>query len=338
MLLGGAALVACGDDTTSPPAAAPVSVAAVSCGDRVEDVRTVPARTVPDAGVLDDHDRVVDEDGEDDDDDPVHFALCIALCGEWYGQQRIRFDALCPPEKRATGVPGCEVVSEGDTSTITCSFASGRVAGRRMRGEHVATPTDSWLSSMSSLEHEAVEAFEELARDLTTWSAPTELVARARRAAADERRHHAMLEAMRGRAPRDASNGAPPPSTPSAVTLRELAETNAVEGTVREALAALTVAHQARSAGDATTRAIFAAIAEDELEHALLSLDIDRWVGAQLDEVDHDAVGRARVAALAALEAELAAEPEVLDDESRWLGVPDRATRAAWLHDLAARS
>ncbi|MCY1008004.1 hypothetical protein OV079_21085 [Nannocystis pusilla] len=72
---------------------------------------------------------------------------------------------------------------------------------------------------------------------------------------------------------------------PTAVrSLEALARENAVEGCVRETFGALVARYQASVAADEPLRRLFAAIAEDELDHAALAWDVATWLNGQLDE------------------------------------------------------
>ncbi|MFO0646590.1 MAG: ferritin-like domain-containing protein [Polyangiales bacterium] len=147
-------------------------------------------------------------------------------------------------------------------------------------GEEGVDP-GAWLAALASLERASVAAFETLAAQLEAHGAPARLVADARTAADDERRHAARVEGLAARyecAPRDAvATSAPPP------TLEALAAENAVEGCVRETYGALVAHWQTRAADDAEVRAVMRDIADEETAHATLSWELAAWFDSRLD-------------------------------------------------------
>jgi hypothetical protein len=174
----------------------------------------------------------------------------------------------------------------------------------------------------------SVVAFERLASALVANGAPRDLVARARRAAADEARHAAIFSDLAR------SHGASVPAIELgevAPTLFDLAIENATEGCVRETLGAAITLHQSQHAESEDVRAAFAAICDDEAEHAAFSWDLKAWFDAYLD-------GEARVridaAHVDALEAARAATNEAPDAAGLALGLPSPA-RTRRMLDLA---
>ena len=148
------------------------------------------------------------------------------------------------------------------------------------------------------------------------------------RAADDERRHAALIGALAEQ------HGATVPAIVIAPTptrdLLALAVENIVEGCVRETWAALSAAHQARSADTAALRNLYQDIAADEAQHAELAWSIHTWLIGQLNAAEQAMVAAARRAAVRQLQTSLAAladEPELLA-----LGIPGRNTA---LHLLA---
>lgn len=149
----------------------------------------------------------------------------------------------------------------------------------------------------------AALAFDHLACELEAHEAPADLIAAARRAAEDERRHarsfrheaerlastasrrevrderderdeRAASAAASSRDEEVAAVGAPDPAIrPLEVLLRE----NAIEGCVHETYAAAVATYQAAHAPTARLRAVFEAIAEDECAHAALAHRIHAW-------------------------------------------------------------
>jgi hypothetical protein len=150
------------------------------------------------------------------------------------------------------------------------------------------------LARQAYYESASVVAFERLLAALRAHGADPRLVARAQKAAEDEARHarvFADLAALHGAAPMSLERATEEP------TLFALALENATEGCVRETFGALVTLHQAAHAESAEVRAAFAAIADDEAEHAALSWDLRAWFDEKLAPSErarvHQAHGRA---------------------------------------------
>jgi len=164
-------------------------------------------------------------------------------------------------------------------ASVECTYELVCIAGRRPLAGVEATVDGSdvgaWWAAMAQLEAASVPAFTELARDLRTHGAPTDLVERALEAAADERVHTRLCRA------RARAHGATPLEVRHAVgpsvDLPTLAEHNAREGCVRETFAALEAGHQAAHAEDPDDRRVLECIHLDEVRHAQLAWDIHHW-------------------------------------------------------------
>jgi hypothetical protein len=215
--------------------------------------------------------------------------------------------------------------SDGGAYLVTCTYNCGP-SGRRPAGLEAAEHSDGcavgqYFASMAHLEAASVHAFRAMARELVEHGAPERLVAAARDAARDEIRHARLTRAMAR-----AHGGTPSPvkvTTPVKRSLEEIATENAIEGCVRETYGALLASWQARAAHDPAVREMMVAIAEDEARHADLSWALDRWALTQLSPEARRRVRDARAAAVAALGAELDAEPAAQLVEQ--VGLPDAA-------------
>ena len=117
----------------------------------------------------------------------------------------------------------------------------------------------------------------------------------------------------------------------SKVVITHIALENTIEGCVREAFGALVATHQAQHATDPELRAMFAAIAKDETEHAALSLDLADWIEPQLSRVERKALADARIEAFAEIERSI---DDPSEDEATFGGWPSRATARALLDAL----
>jgi hypothetical protein len=200
-------------------------------------------------------------------------------------------------------------------------------AGRRPLPDTVieSARASTWCSAVARLEALSVVAFVQMRRELIALSAPPSLVARVIAAIDDELRHAQLmgdLAASRG--------GVRPRVVGCAGALRgarALAEDNVVEGCVREAWGALVATWQGVNAATPELRALFAAIADDETEHAALSFDVQRWLSTQLDDDANAMLAERRRQALDALADETGADEAGTGNAD--LGLPSTAERRA---------
>jgi hypothetical protein len=150
-------------------------------------------------------------------------------------------------------------------------------------------------------ESAAAFAFDVAATELALAGAPSELVASARSAAADEVRHASLLSALEGTV-------APAPQAPRSARARPLADL-AVEtffdACCAETLGALEVRARAEASDDPRRAVVLHSIADDEERHAELAWGTLRW----LVLTGGDDVRRA----LAPAVAQAAADPLIAD-------------------------
>lgn len=187
------------------------------------------------------------------------------------------------------------------------------------------------LARQAYYEAVSVVAFERLVVALERAGAPEVLVARARRAADDEARHASIFRDLA------AHHGVSTPELDvahAAPTLFELAVENASEGCVRETLGAVITMHQAEHAASAEIRAAFAAICDDEAEHAAFSWELRSWFDTRLDARERARVDAAYRAALEAARAEACESP---DAPGLAIGLPS-APRTRRMLDLAVEA
>lgn len=209
-------------------------------------------------------------------------------------------------------------MADGKVSYNCGACGVGRVPGDTEPcppGETVAER----LAHQAYYEGASVVAFERLAGALERAGAPVALTMRARAAATDEARHAALfsdLARKHGAAPMALEFHAAAPS------LFELALENATEGCVRETFGALVTLHQASHAGSEEVRAAFAAIAEDEAEHAALSWELKAWFDTQLSPGERIYVQTAHEEAVALARRDATKAP---DGPGLALGLPDAA-------------
>ncbi|MDP3275359.1 MAG: ferritin-like domain-containing protein [Deltaproteobacteria bacterium] len=199
----------------------------------------------------------------------------------------------------------------GDRTRSNTVYCGACVGGRLIEGlalvqagQHHKTPGD-WLAETASMEAIAAVAFERLSQELSGLGAPEGLVQGALRAACDERRHAAVVGLWASRVGREptaiASREAP------ARTLADIAIENAAEGCVRETLGAAMMAWQAQHARDPAMREDFAAIADEEAQHAQWSWELDAWARTQLSAADTARMDHARTDAIASMRSALTA-------------------------------
>jgi rubrerythrin len=235
--------------------------------------------------------------------------------------------ALC----NVQGPLSCYATIYDGQEAIACSTC---VTGRRPTRLHGLAARDGsagdFLARCSWLEAAAVHAFRRLARELDHHGAPRRLGRRARTAARDEIRHAretASLARALGGAPRRPGRRALPVRG-----LEAVARENAVEGCVRETYGALVAMWQAERATDPRVARTLGRIAGDEARHAAIGWQVAEWAEKHLSPAARDRVRKARHDALAALRAEIAAEPprDVVDR----VGVPTAAQAACLLDAL----
>jgi hypothetical protein len=214
-----------------------------------------------------------------------------------------------------------------------CTYVNRGVLSEVVEREDAFEDIGAYFSHLCYLERAAVEAFRQLACELSLHGAPQDLIDRASRAIREEEEHAettGMLASIWG--------GAFRPLVLSAVeprSLLELAYDNAVEGCVRETYAPLTAHWQALHAPDALIRASMQRIAEDEAGHAALSWDIEAWLSAKLSSVERTKMLELREEAIFALERESEREPATILIEQA--GLPDASASLALLNQAKKR-
>lgn len=236
------------------------------------------------------------------------------------------------------GMAGGDTCSErtgaGAGQTFQCIFCA---VGRRVEA-FAPQPAEggdavgAYLAAVAQLEAASVAAFARLAHELSAHGAPAGLVAEARRAAHDERRH-ARDTARLARA-----RGARVPRLPRLSTaprdLRAMAVDNAAEGCVRETFGALVATWQAAHAAAPDIARVMDGIALEETRHAALSWSVAAWLDGVLDDEGRAAVHTARATAAAGLLDELSApvDPRLVRDA----GMPDASAAVALARGLLA--
>jgi len=191
-----------------------------------------------------------------------------------------------------------------------------------------------FLADAARLEAASIDAFEIVAKELEAFGAPADLVARARVAARQERRHARVVGALavrRGSSPR-APFHVRGHVTPRSRDLRAFAIENAVEGCVRETYGAALATFQAARANASDVREAMTTIAEDESSHASLSFAIDAWLATHLGADERREVEAARARAIDALAEHLETAPRRAFDAE--LGMPSREEARAMFSAL----
>jgi hypothetical protein len=184
----------------------------------------------------------------------------------------------------------------------------GRVSSGQAPRARASLPWPTrWLLARAwardaALEHASVAAFEQLARQLEAVSAPAELVAGARRAAAEEAEHTRLCLALAERYVGHSLTLAPtpvlpPPAVPEphdrAARLEQLALESLVDGTVGEGWAA--AAGALAETTDPAVRHALEVIARDEASHAAHARDVVAFCEAEGGELVREGVRRATI-------------------------------------------
>lgn len=171
--------------------------------------------------------------------------------------------------------------------------------GRRPPGLCALSPAEdspgSWLARMAQLESASVVAFEHLANELKAHGFEAH-GHQALHAATDEVRHTVAITRLAlgfGCCPDVRAVGTAPLRSLEAVAID-----NAIEGCGRELFGAVFNVHQAQTASDPRVRHTMAKIAQDELGHARLSLDLARAINPRLALAQRRRVREAQAQAL----------------------------------------
>jgi len=237
---------------------------------------------------------------------------------------RLDCTTICAGGALGGGFASCfQTSADAGATVVQCVYCA---VGRRVEGFAPAAGVGgdvvgNYLAAVAQLEAASVVAFERLARELAAYGAPDALVAEARRAADDERRH---ARDTRRLAHDRGARVAPLPKLAGDVrSLRAVAVDNATEGCVRETFGALVATWQAARAADADIARVMDVIALEETRHAALSWSVAAWLDGVLPGDDRAAAAAARAEAIEGLLTELAAPmDEALVREA---GMPDAA-------------
>jgi hypothetical protein len=188
-----------------------------------------------------------------------------------------------------------------------------------------ANPVGSFLAEVAQLEAAAVSAFGQLHRELRLHGAPRRLVASARAAIGEERRHARVMARLARRHGGEPRSPRVEPTRPR--SLSSMAIDNAAEGCIRETYGALVAMRQARRARDPIVRRALRGIARDELRHATLSWDLAEWAKTRMSVGERSRVRRAGREALERLEVELTGPQHELVCRTTGMPEPDEAHR-----------
>lgn len=246
--------------------------------------------------------------------------------GMMLGEQEI-CTMVCESQGALGELVSCSIEAPDPDGTVTvdCVFpliCEGRrhACVRSRGGQGIDARVTLWLARAAHDEAASVYAFVALGCELAAHGAPRELLEAIDAAALDEVRHAEAVSELARR------HGADIPALEIVETpirdLLAIAVENAVEGCVGETWAALSAAHQGRFAADPEVRALYAAIAADEIRHAELAWAIDAWLMGQLGPASRAMVATARRTAARRLTGVLEDSQE--DAGLAALGVPAR--------------
>ena len=213
---------------------------------------------------------------------------------------------LCGPDSQAHPTKVCYWNPPG---TLLCGpgCAGRRPAGLGPNRSTADNALAKYFVEMAYLEAASIPAFHILSNELAAHGAPADLRRAMRVAAEDEVRHARMARLVAERF--GGVVRAPIVARGPVRTLFEVALENAIEGCVGETWGALQVAWQAKHA-DPSLRSMFATIARDEAEHALLGWRIAAWAESGLTRDERKRVEAARACAIQSLVASLKFEPD----------------------------
>ncbi len=231
-----------------------------------------------------------------------------------------KIDSVCGASTTTTSRSLYFVSQSGEVKLITSEVVSQQTGlpicgtGRKPEGFVASAPSmarnsnsnalGDFLATCAQLESVSIDAFEILADELQHHGAPTELVALARQAAADEVRHASLMTQL---ANAHHSHVQTPVITRAAPrSLEAIAIENAVEGCVGETYGALVATYQAEHAQEPQLAAALAEIAVDETKHAQLSWRLSAWLDTRLPPDAQERVAQVRARAFATLRDQLA--------------------------------
>lgn len=224
-----------------------------------------------------------------------------------------------------------EVDASGRVTVLDSKVISSQPSCIGRRPEGLVSPTFAatsaigrWLAEVAYLEEASVASFDRLAAELERFGAPRSLVARARRASADEVRHAAAMRRLAENY--GAEVPSPSPMTFAARGFEAFAEENAIEGCVLETFGAVIGLAQAELATDPEIRRTMKRIAADETRHGALAWDVHAWAMTKLDPDQRRRVEAAQAEAVASLRE---SAPDVDLDAATVLGLPTPALRRA---------
>ncbi len=268
-------------------------------------------------------------------DDAGVLSRCDQLCVGFV-------DDLCavlPPPWPATiidaGLIDASSLTDGGLFVLcACVNGGGRKpAGLASPTISASSPLGAYFAHMAFLEAASIPAFVRMHAELRTLGAPEPLLADVRRAARDEKRHETMAARLAHRF--GGATSAPRVRRFRARSLEAMARENAVEGCAREMFGALIATWQAHHAEDQDVRRAMATIANDETEHAELSLRAAKFFDERLDAPARSRVRRARRETLASMGR---AYRSVHPDLVRLAGVPAPSVARRLLHSLLRSS
>lgn len=242
---------------------------------------------------------------------------CAALCGHLYCQEQVLFS------------PKCFVMSVGTSAGAQSSvFCQGTCVVGRPPSDVIppvfpmSTGAGVW-ARMAWFEAQSVVEFERLADDLERLGAAPSLIARARAAADDERRHAVVASRLAGREL--------PVLDPAVVFPRSLERVvfeNFLGGCINESASAV----KSASVGLALNDAALLGVASDEVGHAQLSWDLHH---ALHDGLSRDARNELATAGSALVERMNFADEGLSEDVRVETGQP---SVARWREQLSVLS
>ena len=223
------------------------------------------------------------------------------------GYEAIRYTMTCDDSNqwreqrqvvRVTAAAEVELVDVelGAVESDSCPVAGRRPVGLQSAPRQDVTAVADFFARMAHLEGAAVIAFESMVEELEFHQAPSDLVAAAREAVADEVRHHQQMSQLAMRFGASIPEVHAEPFAPR--SMFDIALDNAVEGCVRETYGAIVASFQGMRSTDPAVAAVMREVAEDETRHAELSWQLAAWAEARLTETERQRIRAAQRIAL----------------------------------------
>lgn len=207
-----------------------------------------------------------------------------------------------------------------ECSGSTVYIMRGRAATRPTQYQEMDDDWGGYFATLAQEEATAVFAFEELLAHLRGWDAPIHLQKWCAQIIQDEQRHALMMSGLAYRNGQDSAVVHFPKS--NRVSLKEMANHNALTGCIGETWSAVELMYQSEQAPK--YNAVFKRIAQDETMHAEFSWALHDWLMSKLSDIE-------RAEIIDSMMRMLVVSPPAKSDSAISMGEMDAATmERAW--------